>query len=71
LESALIIFVKNPVSGEVKTRLAATVGNQKALDIYKELLDHTHKISLNLQVDKFVFYNDFINDNDLWENEFY
>ena len=71
MKSALIIFVKNPVSGRVKTRLAATLGNQKALDIYRALLDHTHKISLNLQVDKFVFYNDFINDNDLWENEIY
>jgi rSAM/selenodomain-associated transferase 1 len=71
LDSALIIFVKNPVLGKVKTRLAATIGNQKALDIYHMLLDHTHKISKDLQIDKIVFYGDFINHLDLWENEIY
>jgi rSAM/selenodomain-associated transferase 1 len=71
LDSALIILVKNPVLGKVKTRLAATIGNQKALDIYHMLLDHTHKISKDLQIDKIVFYDDFINHLDLWENEIY
>lgn len=63
--------MKNPVLGKVKTRLAANIGNPKALDIYHMLLDHTHKISKDLQIDKIVFYNDFINHLDLWENEIY
>jgi len=35
---ALAIFCKTPERGFVKTRLAASVGNQKALEIYLDLL---------------------------------
>jgi uncharacterized protein len=38
---ALIIFIKNPQKGKVKTRLARTVGDEKALEIYLELLKIT------------------------------
>lgn len=71
LKSALIIFVRNPVLGKVKSRLAATIGDQRALDIYKKLLSHTHTISKNNDADKFIFYEDFLNENDLWENNIY
>lgn len=37
MDNALIIFIKNPVLGKVKTRLAATVGDVKAFEVYKEL----------------------------------
>ena len=37
----LIIFLRKPEIGKVKTRLAATVGPQKALDLYVGLLAHT------------------------------
>jgi rSAM/selenodomain-associated transferase 1 len=70
-KSALIIFVRNPVLGKVKTRLAETIGNEKALLIYTELLKHTHSITKNLECDKFVFYADHINEKDIWENEIY
>lgn len=66
MTNALIIFVRNPVSGKVKTRLAATIGDQKALLVYKHLLQHTQSITQHLDVSKFVFYADFINENDLW-----
>ncbi len=71
LKSALIIFVRNPVLGKVKSRLAATLGEEKALDIYKTLLTHTHSISKNLNADKFIFYEDFLNEDDIWENNIY
>jgi hypothetical protein len=70
-KNALIIFVKNPVEGQVKTRLAKTIGNSAAVDVYKQLLQHTLAITKNLGVDKFVFYGDYINDNDLWLNNIY
>lgn len=70
-ETALIIFVRNPVLGKVKTRLAATVGNAKALDIYRQLLQHTHDITQALTCHKFVFYADDLQLNDLWENDPY
>lgn len=37
----LIIFVKNPVLGTVKTRLAETIGDTKALIVYQELTAQT------------------------------
>ena len=41
----LIIFLKAPDAGKVKTRLAASVGNDEALRIYKLLVDHTFKLA--------------------------
>lgn len=57
--------------GKVKSRLAVTVGKQRALDIYNTLLTHTLNISKNLPAEKFIFYEDYINQDDLWDNEIY
>lgn len=62
----LIIFAKNPEKGKVKTRLAQTIGDQKALEVYQELLQVTKSISDPLQVHKQVWYSRFINPADLW-----
>ena len=35
----LIVTVKNPELGKVKTRLAKDLGEERALDIYKKLLE--------------------------------
>lgn len=67
---ALIIFVKNIIAGHVKTRLAATLGNEKAIDIYKQLIQHTNIITNNIEADKIVFYSEFIED-DIWQNIVY
>ena len=37
----IIIFARPPVLGKVKTRIAKEVGDEKALQIYTELLHHT------------------------------
>ena len=66
MKKALIIFVRKPELGKVKTRLAATMGDEKALDVYKELLLFTHNISLGVKADKFVFYLNEIEKIDLW-----
>lgn len=72
---SLIVFVKNPVLGKVKTRVAATVGDEKAVEVYKELLQHTKNVinewfaqaegALSKRV--YIYYGDFINGTDLWE----
>lgn len=67
----LIIFAKNPVLGKVKTRLAATIGDEKALNVYKELLQHTHDISSKVKANKVVFYSDFVKNQDLWDQAKY
>lgn len=67
---ALIIFVKNLVKDHVKTRLAATLGSEKAMAIYHQLLLHTHDAVQSLTADKFVFYSIFIED-DIWQNDLF
>lgn len=66
MKNALIIFVRNPVLGKVKTRLAEGIGDEKALMVYRHLLQHTHAITVNLPVTKFVYYAGSLNKNDLW-----
>jgi uncharacterized protein len=70
-ENAIIVFIKNPVLGKVKTRLAATVGNERALAIYHTLMHHTMAITNHLEADKYLFYSDFVDENDIWDNDKY
>ncbi|MEM9991254.1 MAG: TIGR04282 family arsenosugar biosynthesis glycosyltransferase [Bacteroidota bacterium] len=66
-ENALLIFIKNPELGKAKTRLAATVGDERALAIYKELLRHTRHIAEATEATRLLFYSKFINDEDDWQ----
>lgn len=69
-DDALLIFVKNLIEGRVKTRLADTLGNDTAMNIYKQLLKNTHDAILPVEKDKIVFYSDFI-EEDIWENNLF
>lgn len=61
---SLIVFIKNPILGKVKTRIAATTGEIKALEIYKQLLEYTQKTSLAFSGDRLLFYDGSVqNDN--------
>src|SRR5687768_12902311 len=64
--NVLIIFTKNLIYGRVKTRLAATVGNNKAYEVYKNLVAHTHSVCEQLPCDKIVYYSDHIEPEDIW-----
>lgn len=64
--NGLIIFIKNPVLGQVKTRLASNIGNEKALLVYQHLLQHTQNITQALSSDKHLFYSYFIDEDDQW-----
>lgn len=70
-KKALIIFTRNPEIEKVKTRLAKTVGDKIALEIYKFLLHHTEEITRNLKVDKYIFYSENIHKKDLWNPEIF
>ncbi|WP_283636121.1 TIGR04282 family arsenosugar biosynthesis glycosyltransferase [Aquaticitalea lipolytica] len=65
-KKALIIFTRNPELGKCKTRLAATIGDESALEIYKYLLQHTAKLSEKVKADKYVFYSESIKREDVW-----
>lgn len=68
-KSLLIVFVKNLVPGNVKSRLALTTGYQNALDIYADLMRKIHDVSIEIPFDKLVAYSSEIEKNDIWESE--
>jgi hypothetical protein len=69
MKNAVIIFVRNPELGKVKTRLAATVGDEEALNIYCLLLNHTMQQAGKVAADKFVFYHQQIKADDIWNKD--
>ena len=71
MTSLLLIFVKHPVPGKVKTRLAASIGHDQAVKVYQELLRHTQEISTPLSVAKTVFYGNEVPEQDLWSEAGY
>lgn len=67
---ALIIFLKYPELGRCKTRLAKTIGDESALKIYRKILSHSHQITKDLPVDKFLYF-DSVTDKKLdWNGEY-
>lgn len=63
---ALIIFVRNPEKGKVKTRLAKTLGEDKALAIYKALLARTRTVAGGVDALRLLFYSVQVRTNDDW-----
>ena len=62
----LIIFTKNPEAGQVKTRLARSVGEEKALEIYETLRYHTATVTEGVDAKRMVYYSRFIPPSDLF-----
>lgn len=54
--------------GQVKTRLASTIGHENALDIYHKLLCITRATSLQLICKRHLFYSHQITRHDEWAN---
>lgn len=71
MTKSLIIFMRNPVPGQVKSRLAKSIGAQAAFEVYLELLDHTRKITVDLSHHKALYYDREIDSEDLWPNNKY
>lgn len=67
LRDVLVVFVKNPEFGQVKTRLAKTIGHTNALKIYRFLLEHTKNVALETPVERLIVYSDYIDFEDLFE----
>lgn len=70
-DSLLLIFTRNPELGKCKTRLAATVGPETALEIYTFLLEHTVSVTKDLHLDKQVYYSEEIWEDDLWDPKYF
>lgn len=70
-ENLLLVFTKNPVLGQCKTRLAKSVGELAALRVYKYLLEHTAKLTKNVTADKWVFYSNKIIEEDSFSEKLF
>jgi uncharacterized protein len=72
--NALIIFIKNPQLGKVKTRLAKTLGDAQALEIYHQLSDITRKNAVKLAktgITSYLYYSDYVDSTDAWSSDIF
>ncbi|WP_179374658.1 TIGR04282 family arsenosugar biosynthesis glycosyltransferase [Winogradskyella wichelsiae] len=67
-KSLVIVFVKNIKLGTVKTRLAKTIGDYGAFDVYTELVKITEKATEALDFDKRIYFSNAVVDTQ-WKNE--
>ncbi|CAM1358881.1 Glycosyltransferase [Tenacibaculum soleae] len=70
-KNLLLIFTRNPELGKAKTRLAKTVGDETALEIYNFLLNKTNQVTKDLSCDKAVYYSVKVRKNDIWDATIY
>lgn len=70
-DKLLMVFIRNTELGKVKTRLAKTIGDQSALNIYNYLLEHTEHVLKSIDCAKAVFYSNAIENHDLWDSANY
>lgn len=57
--------------GKCKTRLAKSIGAEKALEIYRFLVQHTAKISKSVEADKWVLYSENPEEHDDFDSSVY
>jgi rSAM/selenodomain-associated transferase 1 len=62
MKKRIIVFVKNPVEGEVKTRLGNQIGHKAALEVYITLTKLTAKACKNFS--HAVYYSQWVDNND-------
>ena len=57
----VIVFAKNIILGKVKTRLAKTVGDNAAFDVYKHLVSLTERETLKMSdCDLHIYFSDLV-----------
>jgi len=61
-KNLIIVFAKNNILGTVKTRLAATIGDQMALEVYNELLRITENSTKEIpNTEVHIYFSNSIN----------
>jgi len=56
-ENVVIIFAKRPVLGKVKTRLAESIGEEKAYELYVKMLEHMLSAIPNDDYDSVIYWD--------------
>ena len=64
----LLVFCKNPQKGKVKTRLAKSIGDDKALLTYEKLLEKTAVVLSQLSCDIALYYSENIPEQDCFKH---
>lgn len=66
-KEVLLIFIKNPEAGKVKTRLAETLGDREACRVYRKLLALTRTVSSGVECRRQLWYSRYIDGDDPWD----
>lgn len=59
-KEVVLVFQKNEVLGRVKTRLASGMGDLRALEIYRHLIQSTYSVLEYVLAPVWTYYSDFI-----------
>ena len=59
-KEVVLVFQKNAILGKVKTRLASGMGDLRALEIYKHLMQLTYSVLEDVSAPVWTYYSDFI-----------
>jgi rSAM/selenodomain-associated transferase 1 len=71
MEKGLIIFVRNPEKGRVKSRLAKSIGDEQALKVYVHLLQYTRDVTHSVNCNHFVFYSSYVHMSDVFDDNYF
>ena len=64
MKKVLLIFIKNPELGKVKTRLAKSIGDSEALHVYKKLLNSTVSVAEKTDAHRQIWYSSYLDNKD-------
>ena len=68
-KEVVLVFQRNEVLGKVKTRLAAGVGEEQAMEIYRYLLNKTYLALKEITVPVTTYFSEFIPENPIHSAE--
>jgi rSAM/selenodomain-associated transferase 1 len=59
-KEVVLVFQKNAILGKVKTRLASGMGEARALEIYRHLVQSTYSVLEDVAAPVWTYFSDFI-----------
>ena len=59
-KEVVLVFQKNAILGKVKTRLASGMGEPRALEIYRHLIQSTYSVLEDVAAPVWTYFSDFI-----------
>jgi rSAM/selenodomain-associated transferase 1 len=59
-KEVVLVFQKNAILGKVKTRLASGMGEARALEIYRHLIQSTYSVLEDVSAPVWTYFSDFI-----------